>query len=811
MLTETGAITDRPSGSLTAILRGTYSRAKDILQYQNTRFNNAIELIGLDYEAFKTRNRLRFLGDYLQAEDYPQLAEKYRIAPEYEYIRVLQERVMYYYKDPDHVSLILRAAEFGENEKRRNESSTGNVKKRESTGRDAYEHPVEVATVAMDHLYEEFGVLLSPDVIVAILLHDSMEDDNVSYESICSNFGVRVADIVFRMTKIKGDQFEGMDPFEAEALTVERLLKCMQHDPHGEMPPDLVVLLIKFFDREVNSRTFKEMKDKRDASGKIVETAADRQRRKGEETLHIYYTLADYFRMWKLRDQMGDRSFECVDPEGYRNAKRLQDSNSADVLAIGENIEKIIDRYSARVPYVRAYQDRHLRRIRRAGVLDHFVPKVADIRTPSAYEIHQRIFEEGMTADEALRPTIYIDAQNHNQRGKLFETLLRFNPYSGQVNYETAQEDAVVVANQDQLTIRNFNLTPDQRVTIVLRNAETSWVTNMPLALRVQFPPTADSVLAERITYSHFSSHFTPRIGEGVVDRIDVFLDEIRKKDLTYVYVVNGYKKDHLNFAERVLLKEGATVLDYLCRKYSLEEIESFSEIYIFDPLTGKKNLINDRLGDVLPRGCYVLLSKNKRKVFHYKPNPRDLFCQKTDPALDFILRRMSEHVAIDENYLLHVEDSLIERGKGIFSDALFDEVEGPDVQNPEFYVDELFDFFSNVYGSEFKVKVFNLALSYDTKEREHFLSEVMTFINQRSINLALYPGSSGCYTAELSDFKLLALREYVESVGGVMPFEKTVSANGSLRVILRGYLAIREASDLPDIVQELSKYIKTI
>lgn len=808
MLSETGLSTDRPSSSFSATLKRMAHRAIDVANFHNQRFSSAWSLMEIEYEARKSRNRLRFLGDYLQASDYPDVAGKYKDLPEYEYMRVLKERAANYYKDPDHVGKILKAAEFGETKKRLNEARTGKVKKRESSGRDAYEHPVEVAIAAMDHLYDEFKVLLDPDAIAAILLHDSMEDDNVHYVDIAEQFGVRVADIVFRMTKIKGEQFENMDPLEAEALTVERLLKCMQYDPNGEMPPDLVVLVAKLFDREVNSRTFREMKDKHNDAGEVTETAADRQKRKGDETLNIYYTLADYFRMWKLRDLMGDRAFECADPEAYAIAKELQLNNDVDLSLLGEQLDKIIDRHAAKIPYIRAKQDKHIRKIRKSGALNHFVPRIADIRLPSAYEIHLRMTEEGMESEEACRPTIYIDAQNPSQRGKFIETLLRFNPYSGQVNFDIAQEEAKIDPSQDQLTVSNFKLTPDHQVTIVLRNVQSGWVTNMPLALRVQFPPTADSVMAEQITYAQFSSHFTDHIGSGVVDRIDVFLDEIRKKDLTYVYVVNDYTPKEINYAERVLLKDGATALDYLCRKFTLDEIETFSEIYIFDPLTGAKKLINDRLGDVLPRGCYVLLSKNGIQTFHYKPNPRDLFCQKTNLAMEFILRRMTEHYQKSEEYKKEVGLALIERGKDVFWESLVEESENTNISSTHHYVDELFEFYSATFGDRFNSMVQGLALSYVDWERDLLLKDLRTFVAQRSINLAMFPGSQRSYTAELSDYRLFALKEYVEHFKGVMKFIKTVSANGALEVNLDGYIAIPNPGDMNDIHAELNRYV---
>ena len=95
------------------------------------------------------------------------------------------------------------------------------------SGEAYYTHPLEVAYMISEHK-------LKTDVIVASILHDIIEDTEVTAGMIIDNFGWRIAEIVDRLTRDRPD---------GSKLTVEEILNNSYQEKDRE------VLLIKLFDR----------------------------------------------------------------------------------------------------------------------------------------------------------------------------------------------------------------------------------------------------------------------------------------------------------------------------------------------------------------------------------------------------------------------------------------------------------------------------------------------------------------------------------------------------------------------------------
>jgi (p)ppGpp synthase/HD superfamily hydrolase len=127
------------------------------------------------------------------------------------------------------------------------------------SGEPYYTHPLEVAYMISDYK-------LKTDVIVASILHDIIEDTEVTYGMILENFGQRIAEMVDRLTRDRPD---------GTKLSVEEILENAYHLKDKE------VLLIKFFDRLHNMQTI---------SVKIL----DKQIQESKETLNNFITLAMY-------------------------------------------------------------------------------------------------------------------------------------------------------------------------------------------------------------------------------------------------------------------------------------------------------------------------------------------------------------------------------------------------------------------------------------------------------------------------------------------------------------------------------------
>ena len=95
------------------------------------------------------------------------------------------------------------------------------------SGEPYYSHPLEVAYMVSDYK-------LKTDVIVASILHDIIEDTEVTVGMIFDNFGWRIAEMVDRLTRDRPD---------GSKLTVEEILNNSYQEKDRE------VLLIKLFDR----------------------------------------------------------------------------------------------------------------------------------------------------------------------------------------------------------------------------------------------------------------------------------------------------------------------------------------------------------------------------------------------------------------------------------------------------------------------------------------------------------------------------------------------------------------------------------
>ncbi len=105
------------------------------------------------------------------------------------------------------------------------------------SGEPFYSHPLEVAYIISDYN-------LKTDVIAASILHDIVEDTEVTIKIILENFGPRIAEMVDRLTRDRPD---------GSKLSIKELLN------NAYELQDQEVLLIKLIDRLHNIRTIKSM------------------------------------------------------------------------------------------------------------------------------------------------------------------------------------------------------------------------------------------------------------------------------------------------------------------------------------------------------------------------------------------------------------------------------------------------------------------------------------------------------------------------------------------------------------------------
>ena len=144
-------------------------------------------------------------------------------------------------------------------------------------------HPVAVAKILTE-------LKLDSATITTGLLHDTIEDTNVTYETVRKEFGDEVANLVEGVTKISA--LEDKASTDSKAENFRKLILATSKD--------IRVLLVKLADRLHNMRTIQFVKDK----DKII--------RKAKETMEIYAPLADRMGMNRIRDELEDLSFSIL-------------------------------------------------------------------------------------------------------------------------------------------------------------------------------------------------------------------------------------------------------------------------------------------------------------------------------------------------------------------------------------------------------------------------------------------------------------------------------------------------------------------
>ena len=144
-------------------------------------------------------------------------------------------------------------------------------------------HPVAVANILTE-------LKLDSATITTGLLHDTIEDTNVTFETVKKEFGEEVANLVDGVTKISALEDKASNNSKAENF--RKLILATSKD--------IRVLLVKLADRLHNMRTINFVKDKK----KII--------RKAKETMEIYAPLADRMGMNKIRDELEDLSFSVL-------------------------------------------------------------------------------------------------------------------------------------------------------------------------------------------------------------------------------------------------------------------------------------------------------------------------------------------------------------------------------------------------------------------------------------------------------------------------------------------------------------------
>ncbi|WP_445665640.1 RelA/SpoT family protein [Fodinibius sp. AD559] len=181
-----------------------------------------------------------------------------------------------------------------------------------ASGEPYYYHPVSVAKIVASEINID-------DVsVVASLLHDTVEDTEVTLDDIKEKFGDTVSHLIDGVTKISG-VFKSRNTKQAETF-MKMLLS---------MAEDIRVVLIKFADRLHNMRTIQHM-------------PREKQMQKATETMELYAPLAHRFGLFNIKSELEDLCFKVIDPNSYKFiARKLREKKEAREAFIEEFMEPI--------------------------------------------------------------------------------------------------------------------------------------------------------------------------------------------------------------------------------------------------------------------------------------------------------------------------------------------------------------------------------------------------------------------------------------------------------------------------------------
>ena len=153
-------------------------------------------------------------------------------------------------------------------------------------------HPVAVATILAE-------MHMGPETLMAALMHDVIEDTDVTKAAIVAQFGESIADLVDGVSKLT--QIEFQSRAEKQAENFRKMVMAMAHD--------IRVIIVKLADRLHNMRTLGPL-------------PSDKRRRIAKETLEIFAPIAKRLGMHNISTELQDLGFTARYPDRARVLKR---------------------------------------------------------------------------------------------------------------------------------------------------------------------------------------------------------------------------------------------------------------------------------------------------------------------------------------------------------------------------------------------------------------------------------------------------------------------------------------------------------
>ncbi|MGB5541731.1 MAG: bifunctional (p)ppGpp synthetase/guanosine-3',5'-bis(diphosphate) 3'-pyrophosphohydrolase, partial [Gammaproteobacteria bacterium] len=189
------------------------------------------------------------------------------------------------------------------------------------SGEPYYQHSLAVAEI-LD------GLNLDYETLAAAILHDVVEDTDITLDDIGRDFGAVIGKLVDGVTKMEriGDFQQSISSDSKQEHQAESLRKLLL-----AMAEDVRVVLIKLADRLHNMRTLQHLD-------------SARQQRIARETREIYAPLANRLGIWQIKWELEDLALRYLEPEAYQSLAKQLAEKRADREGF---IQRVIDTLGA--------------------------------------------------------------------------------------------------------------------------------------------------------------------------------------------------------------------------------------------------------------------------------------------------------------------------------------------------------------------------------------------------------------------------------------------------------------------------------
>ena len=203
----------------------------------------------------------------------------------------LYDQLNTYISNPESLAMIDKAYDYAFDKHK---------EQKRSSGEPYFVHCLNVA-------YELAKLRTDPHTVCAGLLHDVIEDCNVTKEDFIKEFGEEIYEIVEAVTKISNLKFT--DEKEYQAVNHRKILIAMAKDVR--------VILVKLVDRLHNMRTLQYL-------------PPEKQKRIARETLDVYAPIAHRLGIAEIKNELEDLSFYYLDNEKYHEIAKLVESKKSE-------------------------------------------------------------------------------------------------------------------------------------------------------------------------------------------------------------------------------------------------------------------------------------------------------------------------------------------------------------------------------------------------------------------------------------------------------------------------------------------------